>query len=134
MKTSAGVLLYRQRATLEVLLVHPSGNYNARAPWGIPKGEPEPEEELEQTARREAFEETGLKAQELQPLGYCEYTKSRKRVYCFAGLWTRSDEPRAASWEVDRCEFVPIERARQIMHADQAVFLDRLEAMLAPEA
>ena len=39
MKQSSGTLLYRQGANgLEVLLVHPSGVYNRRSPWGIPKG------------------------------------------------------------------------------------------------
>src|SRR5262245_1730279 len=42
MKQSAGVLFYRQRTDgLEVLLIHASGNYNRKAPWGIPKGEPD---------------------------------------------------------------------------------------------
>src|SRR2546430_1818486 len=50
-KLSAGTLLYRiVDGTIEVLLVHPAGNYNRRAPWGIPKGAPDPEEELEATA------------------------------------------------------------------------------------
>ena len=40
---------------IEVLLVHPAGNYNRRAPWGIPKGAPDPDEELEATARRETL-------------------------------------------------------------------------------
>src|SRR5262245_39759061 len=35
MKQSSGTLLYRRAERgLEVLLVHPSGNYNRRAPWG----------------------------------------------------------------------------------------------------
>ena len=41
MRQSAGTLLYREGPEgLEVLLVHPSGAYNRRAPWSIPKGEP----------------------------------------------------------------------------------------------
>ena len=42
MKQSAGTLLYRcSAAGLEVLLVHPSGNYNRHKPWSIPKGIPD---------------------------------------------------------------------------------------------
>ena len=53
-KLSSGTLLYRYvEQSVEVLLVHPAGNYNRRAPWGIPKGAPDPDEGLEQTARRE---------------------------------------------------------------------------------
>ena len=39
MLESAGTLLYRQTQDgYEVLLIHPSGNYNRHAPWSIPKG------------------------------------------------------------------------------------------------
>ena len=86
MKQSAGTLLYRQgEGGLEVLLVHPSGAYNRRAPWSIPKGELGEGEAAEQTARRETLEETGVTAGDLEDLGHIDYTKSRKRVFCFAG-------------------------------------------------
>jgi predicted NUDIX family NTP pyrophosphohydrolase len=132
MRQSSGTLLYRQAADgLEVLLVHPSGNYNRRSPWGIPKGEPdENESDLEETARRETQEETGVVAGPLTPLGYIEYTKSRKRVYCYAGPAPDDAEPRCASWEVDQAKFVPLEKARRLIHPDQAAFLDRLQQHL----
>jgi predicted NUDIX family NTP pyrophosphohydrolase len=128
MKQSSGTLLYRQGPEgLEVLLVHPSGNYNRRAPWSIPKGEPgNAETELEETARRETLEETGVPAGALVSLGHIEYRKSRKQVYGFAGPAPADAAPHPASWEVDRAEFVPLEKARALIHPDQAVFLDRL--------
>ncbi len=127
MKESAGCLLYR-RAPLgvEVLLVHASGNYNRRAPWGIPKGEVDADEGLEQTARRETAEETGVTPGALVPLGHIDYTKSRKRVHCFTGPAPDNAQPRCASWEIDRAEFLPIDTARERIHPDQAAFLDRL--------
>jgi predicted NUDIX family NTP pyrophosphohydrolase len=129
--TSAGTLLYRDTPSgLEVLLVHPSGNYNRRAPWSIPKGLPDEGEELEQAARRETLEETGIEAGELVALGAIEYTKSRKTVVAFAGEAPDGGTPRCASWEVDRAEFVPIERAREILHPDQKAFLERLAGVL----
>jgi predicted NUDIX family NTP pyrophosphohydrolase len=127
MKESAGTLLYRRSSG--VLLVHPSGNYNRRAPWSIPKGLLDSGESLEAAARRETLEETGIVAGELAPLGEVVYTKSRKRVHAFAGP-CESGEPRCASWEVDQAEFMPIEEARQRLHPDQAPFLDRLTALL----
>jgi predicted NUDIX family NTP pyrophosphohydrolase len=132
MVESAGVLLYRRGENgWEVLLVHPSGNYNRRAPWSIPKGLPDEGEELEEAARREVKEETGVEASELVPLGSIVYRKSRKRVHCFAGKAPDGAAPQCASWEVDRAEFLALDEARQRIHRDQAEFIDRLEATLA---
>ena len=117
---------------MEVLLVHPAGNYNRRAPWGIPKGAPDPGEELEATARRETLEETGLDVVgELVHLGFVDYTRSKKRVHAYAGPAPAGAEPRCASWEVDKVEFIEITRARRIIHPDQAALLDRLQRHLA---
>jgi predicted NUDIX family NTP pyrophosphohydrolase len=130
--TSAGTLLYRETPSgTEVLLVHPSGNYNRRAPWSIPKGLPDEGEALEHAARRETLEETGIEAGELVPLGAIEYTKSRKTVVAFAGKAPEGQTPRCASWEVDHAEFVPLARAREILHTDQRAFLERLAGVLA---
>ena len=124
---SAGTLLFRRGAAgLEVLLVHPSGPYNRRAPWSIPKGLPDAGEDLEHAARRETLEETGVAAGELASLGSIDYVKSRKTVVAFGGAASETDAPRCASWEVDRAEFVPMDRARELLHPDQVPFLDRL--------
>jgi predicted NUDIX family NTP pyrophosphohydrolase len=129
--TSAGTLLYRSTPSgLEVLLVHPSGNYNRRSPWSIPKGLPDEGEALEQAARRETLEETGVEAGELVPLGAVEYTKSRKTVVAFAGVAPKEATPRCASWEVDCAEFVLLARAQELLHPDQRPFLDRLAEMI----
>jgi predicted NUDIX family NTP pyrophosphohydrolase len=131
MKQSAGTLLYRQGPDgLEVLLVHPSGPYNRKAPWSIPKGLPDEGDSLEEAARRETLEETGVVAGELVELGFMDYTKSRKRVFAFAGPAPLDAEPRCASWEVDQACFVPVERARAMIHPEQAVFIDRLIALV----
>jgi predicted NUDIX family NTP pyrophosphohydrolase len=67
MKTSAGLLLYRQRsAVLEVFLVHPGGPFWARrddGAWSIPKGGIEAGEDALDAARREFTEETGFTAE-----------------------------------------------------------------------
>lgn len=133
MKQSAGTLLYRQRdGEYEVLLVHPSGNYNRRAPWSIPKGLPEEGESLEEAARRETLEETGVDAVgQLSSLGTVTYRKSRKTIHAFAGPADPHAAPTCASWEVDCAEFVPLPRARELIHPDQRPFVDRLAALLA---
>jgi predicted NUDIX family NTP pyrophosphohydrolase len=128
-------LLYRQGPEgLEVLLVHPSGSYNRHAPWSIPKGEPGNDADLEATARRETEEETGISvAGPLVALGSMEYRKSRKQVHCFAGPAPAEIQPHVASWEVDQACFLPLARARQLLHPDQVIFLDRLTDFLTRE-
>lgn len=123
---SAGTLLYRRGDNgLEVLLVHPSGPYNRGKPWSIPKGIPAEGETLEQAARRETHEETGVQPGVLVPLGSVRYTRSRKEIHAFAGP-APEDAPQCASWEIDAAEFVPVEKARTLLHPDQVAFLDRL--------
>lgn len=133
MHDSAGTLLYRSTPNgIEVLLVHPSGNYNRKKPWGIPKGLPDEGEDLETAARRETWEETGVTVESvLKPLGSIEYKSGKKRVHCWLGQATPDTLPRCASWEVDRAEFVPLAEARKLIHPDQAPFLDRLVNELA---
>jgi len=137
LRQSFGTLLYRRspldacgdgddRGAWEVLIVHPSGGYNRRAPWSIPKGMPEPGESAEEAARRETLEETGVAAGVLEELGRVRYIKSRKEIVCFTGPAPDDAAPRCASWEVDCAEFVSLARARELLHPDQAPLVDRL--------
>src|SRR5437763_257905 len=60
---SAGVLMFRRRNSVEVLLLHPGGPYWQRkddGAWSIPKGEFAEGESPEIAARREFEEETGF--------------------------------------------------------------------------
>ena len=60
---SAGILVFRRRQALEVLLAHPGGPFWAKkdaGAWTIPKGLVEPGADLMATARREFAEETNL--------------------------------------------------------------------------
>ena len=132
MKKAAGIVMYRRKTELlEVLLVHPSGNYNRGKPWSIPKGLPDDGETLVETALRETREEAGVEATGmLTALGHIEYTKSRKQVYGFAVEAPLDVQPKPASWEVDEADFFPLEEARQRIHPDQRALLDRLEELL----
>ena len=83
---SAGTLLYRRNGgKLEVLIVHPWGPYNRRAPWSIPKGRINPGEDLEVAARRETEEETGVRPGSLHSIGSVDLARSRKRIHGFTG-------------------------------------------------
>jgi len=128
---SAGTLLYRRNGEqLEVLIAHPSGRYNRGAPWSIPKGKAEPGEELEAAARRETREETGVEAGRLHSIGSVDLARSRKRIHGFAGPAPEDAAPTCASWEVDRAQFVTVDRARLLLHPAQAAFVDRLLATI----
>lgn len=62
---SAGLLAFRRRNALEVLLAHPGGPFWAKkdeSAWTIPKGLAEPGDDLLVTAQREFTEETNLSA------------------------------------------------------------------------
>ena len=128
---SAGTLLYRRRdGRLEVLIVHPWGPYNRRAPWSIPKGRTNPGEDLETAARRETAEETGVRAGPLHSIGSVDLARSRKRIHGFAGPAPDDAAPRCDQKEVDEAKFVAIERARFLLHPVQVTFLDRLLATI----
>jgi predicted NUDIX family NTP pyrophosphohydrolase len=63
---SAGLLAYRRRESLELLLAHPGGPFWAKkddGAWTIPKGRVDPDDDLLATAQREFTEETGLLAE-----------------------------------------------------------------------
>ena len=84
---SAGILAFRRRPELEVLLGHPGGPFWAKkdaGAWTIPKGLIEPGDELITAARREFTEETNLVAEgdmiEFAPVAQ----KNGKIVHAFA--------------------------------------------------
>ncbi|MBX9787288.1 MAG: NUDIX domain-containing protein [Pirellulales bacterium] len=132
-KVSSGILLYRRVTDqLEVLLVHPSGNYNRHKPWSIPKGLPDEGESVEAAARRETLEEAGVDVTgPLVELGTIRYQKSGKLIHCFGAAAPDDCAPHCASWEVDRAEFVSLAEAQRLIHPDQRPFLDRLVEHIA---
>lgn len=154
-KQSGGILLFRNRANPELLLVHPGGPFWAkkdRGAWTIPKGELDEGEDAQECALRELGEELGPAApspslEELIELGSIRQ-KSGKTVHAWAAeadfdpaqLNSNSFElewpPRSGSRheypEVDRAEwFAPAEARRRILPA-QSPLIDRLLDLLAP--
>lgn len=149
-RTSAGILMWRRRNRgLEVLLGHFGGpmwkNRDAGA-WAIPKGEPEPGEDHAACARREFEEETGVRPEgALVPLGRI-VQKGGKQVEAFAlegdldttrivsNQFTMEWPPRSGRFEtfaeIDRAEWMALDRARERILPSQAALLDRLEAAL----
>lgn len=131
MTESCGILLFKERSDgIVVLIVHPSGSYNDKSPWSIPKGKPDPEENHEQAARRETLEETGIEAPpKLYSLGDVSY-KSKKKVYAFAGKVGNDVQAQCTSWEIDKAEFVTLSEAEEKLHPAQKTFIQRFRDLL----
>jgi 8-oxo-dGTP pyrophosphatase MutT (NUDIX family) len=75
--TSAGGVVHRSElGRVEILLVH------RRSPvlWALPKGTPDSGESVEETARRETREETGIEVEIETPLGSISYFFVRERI------------------------------------------------------
>ncbi|MEU8032576.1 NUDIX domain-containing protein [Streptomyces sp. NPDC049099] len=146
-RRSAGLLLFRHTGEgLEVLLGHMGGPLWAKkdaGAWTVPKGEYEPEEPAWEAARREFQEELGLAPPDgtAVPLGEV-VQKNGKIVTAWAveadpdltgfspGTFTMEWPPRSGRVrefpELDRVEWLGLERARELVIAAQTAFLDRL--------
>ena len=151
-EVSAGILAFRRKAGLEVLLAHPGGPYWRRKDegvWSIPKGVVE-SGNLLACAKREFNEETGLTAAgefiELTPARQ----KSRKIVHAFAVEadfdlskfcsnefemeWPPRSGRRRAFPEIDRIGYFAIEEAMRKILVYQQPFIRELVATIdAPE-
>jgi predicted NUDIX family NTP pyrophosphohydrolase len=135
-KLAAGCLVRAEfDGETRYLVVHPSGRYNARAPYSIPKGIVEPGETPEAAAVRETLEETGIACTIVAPLGQIDYQKSRKTVVGYLAVPAApppSTTIESIDWEIDRAEFLPADEARERLHPDQRPFIDRAIALAEP--
>ena len=146
--TSAGILMYRRKGGLEVLLVHPGGPFwrtRDLGAWSIPKGELDDEEDPEVAARREFTEELGVEASgPLQSLGQVRQRAGKiVRGYALEGdldvSSVRCNEvsmqwpPRSGRTinfpEIDRAAWFDLTVAKEKILAAQQPFLDQLETL-----
>jgi len=149
-KVSAGLLVYRRHAQLEVLLVHPGGPFFARkdlGAWTIPKGEAAEGEDLLVAARREVFEETGHRAEgpflelpvvrqkggKLVHAWACEGDFDPRAIVSntFTIEWPPRSGKRAEFPEIDRADFFDLDLARLKINAAQVLLLDELKSKIA---
>lgn len=146
MRRSAGILLFRRRCGVEVLLGHMGGPFWARrdaGAWSIPKGEHGDDEDPVDAARREFVEELGLPVPEgpLHPLGEVRQSGNKAvRVWALEadldpatvtpGTFELEWPPRSGVVrrfpEVDRVEWLGLPQARDRLVRGQVAFLDRL--------
>lgn len=135
---TAGCVVTRNgSAGVEILLVHARGATFRRPLFGIPKGLVEEGENLEEAAKREVREETGLDVEIRAPLGRI-HQKSGKIVYAFwatveeGSLARIDDKGRCATpdQENDVCRFYALDRAPELMIVAQLELLDRLREVM----
>jgi predicted NUDIX family NTP pyrophosphohydrolase len=141
---SAGIIAYRKRGELEVLLVHPGGPFwrnKDLGAWSIPKGE-YADEDAETAARREFAEELGLElSTPLTSLGQVRQ-RGGKIVTAFAAEfdvdlrsirsntfemeWPPRSGKRQTFPEVDRAEWFTLAAAHEKINTGQRPLLERL--------
>jgi predicted NUDIX family NTP pyrophosphohydrolase len=150
-KVSAGLMMYRRKDSgVEVLLAHPGGPLFARkdaGAWTIPKGEPNAGEDLEDCARREFAEETGIErdAGELVSLGSVQQKGGKvvhawafegdcdvTQLHCntFELEWPPKSGRKLAFPEVDRFQFFDAPSAKEKLNPAQVEFVERLAQFL----
>lgn len=151
-KKSAGLLLFRRRDRLEVLLVHPGGPLWAKkddGAWSIPKGEIDADEDPLRAARREFAEELGDDVSgefiALHPIRQAsgklvyawaiesEFDTATFRSDTFSMEWPPRSGRQQDFPEVDRVEWFAIGSARQKINKGQVPLLDELVRILAAQ-
>ena len=149
-KKSAGILLYRLKEGFpEVFLVHPGGPFFIKKDegvWSIPKGEYDDNEEPLAAAKREFFEETGVKVDgdfiALTPVRL----KSGKAVTAFAlnfemdasqvksNLFEMEWPPKSGKTksfpEIDRGEWFTVPIAKQKINPAQSALIEELLSVI----
>ncbi|WP_369167453.1 NUDIX domain-containing protein [Streptomyces sp. R28] len=146
-KHSAGLLLFRHTDDgLEVLLGHMGGPFFAKrdaGAWTVPKGEYDPEEPAWEAARREFQEELGLAPPDGEAVPLGEVRQSGGKIVTVwaveadldpatvvPGTFVMEWPPRSGQTrefpELDRVQWLGVDRARELIVKAQATFLDRL--------
>jgi ADP-ribose pyrophosphatase YjhB (NUDIX family) len=114
---AAGGLIFRRQADqLQILLVHRP----LQEDWTYPKGKLEEGETLEEAARREVLEETGLSCRLLRLVGQTEYIdrKGRPKVVSY---WVMLPEHGAfvPNDEVDEVQWLDLPAAERRLSYDR---------------
>jgi 8-oxo-dGTP pyrophosphatase MutT (NUDIX family) len=119
--SAGGIVIREQAGELEVAVIRPHG----RSLWALPKGHVDPGESAAQTATREVWEETGLKATLVAPLGEIRYVyqfrgqRIFKRVHFFLFRYHSGVlgdiQHEGQRVEVDEARWVPLVRVASLL-------------------
>ena len=119
----------------KILLVHPSGKYNTKAPWLPPKEEIQSGETPREAAQRAAVEELGLTPDsytDIKDLGSVTYKTKSKMIWCFAARYPGKDDAVRLDWENDRYGWFTADEAQHIVKEEFAPLLVNAIQMFRP--
>ncbi len=138
-QTSCGGVIYRRfEGRCEVALILRSTRKGDKI-WCLPKGLMQEAESLEQTARREVREETGLEGKVQEKLGEIQYvfystedhSKVQKNVHFFLMEYLQGSVEDHDT-EVEEARWFPIEKAmEQLVYENERGILTKAEKTIA---
>ncbi|HSG84803.1 MAG TPA: NUDIX hydrolase [Candidatus Limnocylindrales bacterium] len=114
--TSAGGIVVRYRDSRPEIVLGARRRVRGGRTWTLPKGTPDPGESIEETARREVTEETGLQVDIVGSLGSIEYSfvkagvRIEKTVHYFL-MQPRGGDLDLHDQEFEEVRWVDIEEA-----------------------
>jgi 8-oxo-dGTP pyrophosphatase MutT (NUDIX family) len=128
---AGGVVIRRGERGPEVVLAGREGM------WVLPKGTPDADERIEDTATREVREETGLDVRIVRPIGQIEYwfALPRKRVHKIVHFYLMEalgGDTSQHDHEYDEVRWVHVDEARRMLTFD--TYREMLERALVAEA
>lgn len=152
-KVSAGLLMYKfNNDKLKVFLVHPGGPFwrgKEENAWSIPKGEVDAKDNgnLLGTAKREFFEETGIKPprenEKYLELGSVDLAHKKVYAWAFEGDWSGllmcqtfvemiipQTGKKIKFQEIDKAGFFSAEETKKKINKNQFELIERLEKRL----
>lgn len=122
---SCGAIVYKKESEIKFLVIQHRGTHGGH--WDFPKGHVEPGETEEQTAKREVFEETGIKFDFLsgfeEKINYRMWNGIEKDVIFFIGRCKNSNikidhkELSKAKWMTydEAIDILTFERAKELL-------------------
>ena len=136
--SAGGVVCRNRNGSIEVVLC----GRNDAGTWNLPKGTPDPGESIEQTALREAAEETGLQVELQGYIGNINYwfVKPEKKVKCHKTVHFYLMTPTSGSTATHDLEFDVVswfsaeDALRLLTHENEARIVQEAISIVAKES
>jgi ADP-ribose pyrophosphatase YjhB (NUDIX family) len=122
-----GCIIYKPGKDTEVLLVQPLGR--GKRKWAIPEVEVGSDEDMAEAVRNEVADETGVRAPEVDYLGFVDYP--RGRLHCYFGKAPKTAQPKRGHLEVRDVKFIALAEAMSLVDKRQQKLLNALLSSLA---